>query len=93
MSNSVSAFGKVDFMTVIPVHKETKAILERISQERGISLEEAMRRAVEMYWYKEMLEAANAAYAKMREDSSVSKEFDEETKASDFTLLDGLKNM
>jgi hypothetical protein len=39
---------------------------------------------------KLLLESANVAYAKMREDSSASIEFDEETLEWDATLLDGL---
>jgi hypothetical protein len=50
----------------IPVTRETKKMLESISQQKGISLEEAMRQAVELYRRKERLEVANAAYAKMR---------------------------
>jgi hypothetical protein len=46
-----------------------------------------------MYRRKEMIEVANAAYTKLREDSSASKEFDEETAVWDFTLLDDLKNL
>jgi hypothetical protein len=40
-----------------------------------------------------LLEAANAAYAKLREDPIASKGFDEETLEWDATLLDGLKDM
>jgi hypothetical protein len=38
-----------------------------------------------------LLEAANAAYAKMREDPIASKAFDEETLEWDVTLFDGLE--
>ena len=64
----------------MPVISVTKETLECISQEKGISLEEAMRQAVEMYRRKLLLEAANAAYAKLRMNPESSREFDDETK-------------
>jgi hypothetical protein len=39
------------------------------------------------------LEAANAAYAKMRENPIASKAFDEETLEWDLMLLDGLQHL
>jgi hypothetical protein len=51
------------------------------------------KNALEMERRKLLLESANAAYAKIREDPIASREFDEETTSWDFTLLDGLKNI
>jgi hypothetical protein len=78
-------------MPVVPINEETKAVLERISQEKGISLEEATKQAVEMYWCRERLEAANVAYAKLRMNPESSRGFDDETKLWDGTLADGLE--
>jgi hypothetical protein len=46
--------------------------------------------ALEIERRRLLLEAANTAYAKMREDPIASKEFDDETKLWDGTLADGL---
>lgn len=75
----------------IPITRETKNMLECILQEKGISLEEAMRQAVEVYQCREMLEAANTAYAKLRANPEASRAFDDETKLWDGTLADGLE--
>lgn len=52
-----------------------------------------MRKAGEVCWHKEVLETANAAYAKMREDPIAAKKIDEEMLEWDVNLLDGLKNV
>jgi hypothetical protein len=51
-----------------------------------------IRAARELERRRLLLEAANAAYAKLRSDPKASKEFDDETRLWDETLLDGLEN-
>jgi predicted DNA-binding protein len=76
--------------TTIRVSTETRDTLNQLAKRKGISLQNAVREAVETYRRQQLLEAANAAYAKLRANPKASKDFDDETKLWDVTLADGL---
>ncbi|MGL4610693.1 MAG: toxin-antitoxin system protein [Trueperaceae bacterium] len=76
--------------TTIRVSTETRNTLNSLAKKKGISVQDAAREAVETYRRQQLLEVANAAYAKLRSNPKDAKAFDDETKLWDATLADGL---
>ncbi len=79
--------------TTIRVNQETRNTISQLAKKRGISMQEAVHEAVEVYRRQQLLEVANTAYAKMRADPKASKDFDDETRLWDATLADGLDEL
>ena len=76
--------------TTIRVSRETHATLRRLAAERGESIQSTIDRVVEEYRRRQILEATNAAYARLREDPEEWAEIQRERAEWDGTLLDGL---
>lgn len=77
----------------VRIPRASKSTLEELSQGWGFSQGHVISVLVERARRQMILEAANLAYAKMREDPELSKKFDEEVAVWDITLGDGLEGM
>lgn len=76
---------------VVRVPDSTKSAIKEIAQKTGTTQANVVSEAVSELRRKMILEAGNEAYARLRADAKASKEFDEEIKAWDATLTDGLE--
>ncbi len=74
----------------VPIAEATRARLQELAHWMGVSLEEALDRAVREYHDRQFWEAVNAGYAALRADPSAWAEVEAERKAWDGTLMDGL---
>jgi hypothetical protein len=79
--------------TTIRVSRKTRAILQEMSQESGLSMIQLIEAAVQAYQDRQFLEAVNAAYAALREDPKAWAELLEERAEWDVTLQDGLEGL
>lgn len=78
--------------TTIRVPTEVHSELQRISKEKGISIQEATTQAVETYRRQQLLDAANAAYEILRRDPEASKAYDNDPLDWDNTLSDDIED-
>jgi predicted DNA-binding protein len=76
--------------TSIRVRNETRDLLRRLAEKRGISIGELVDRLARGAEVEDFYQQANEAYAALRADPEASAEFDREVAAWDVTLADGL---
>jgi predicted transcriptional regulator len=76
--------------TTIRISMGTRDILHELADELGLSMQEIAERAIERYYRQQVLEAANKAYAAVRDDPNSWEEWQAEQAAWDDTLADGL---
>src|SRR3954447_17455673 len=74
----------------IPISEITLARLRELSRWAGISVGEALDRAIKGEYERTFWEAVNAGYAALRADPQAWAEVEGERKLWDATLLDGL---
>jgi hypothetical protein len=77
--------------TTIRVNEKTHTMLRELAQERGMPIQDITEKAVEMFRRHALLEATNAAYARLQANPEARKELEEELGAWDETLADGLE--
>lgn len=76
--------------TTVRISERAHHKLKEIASEDGVSLTEALNKAVETLRRQRFYDRANEAYARLREDEEAWKESQEEREAWDNTLTDGL---
>jgi hypothetical protein len=74
----------------IPIAEITLARLRELARWAGISVEEALDRAIKAQYDRTFWEAVHAGYAALRADPEVWAEVEAERKLWDNTLMDGL---
>src|SRR5207249_1166950 len=74
----------------IPISEITLARLQELARWFGLSLDEALDRAIKDQYDRKFWEATNAAYAALRADPSAWAEIVEERRSLEGTLMDGL---
>jgi len=77
--------------STVRIDSATHKMLQSLSAQTGLKMQEILGEAVELYRRKLLLDKANAAFAALKADSEAWKEEQEERAAWDVTLLDGLK--
>ncbi len=77
--------------TTIPISDTTLARLRELARWGGISLDEALDRAVKEQCDRQFWEATNAGYAALRADPVAWAEVEEERRSMEGTLMDGLE--
>jgi hypothetical protein len=75
--------------TTIRVSEKTREILRELARAQGAPIQEVTERAVEMYRRQALLEATNAAYARLQTDAR--SDLEQELGEWDATLADGLE--
>jgi predicted transcriptional regulator len=78
-------------MTTIEVSENTRAKLRELALATGDSEDEVAEKAIELYRRRYLLDATNAAYAALRNDSEARRELEAERLEWDGTLSDGLE--
>mgnify|MGYP000682545756 CR=1 FL=1 len=77
--------------TTIRISLETRNKLGELSSMAGISMQEVVDRAIELYRRQQLLAAVNHAYTALRVDSVAWSELEAERSDWDATLADGLE--
>jgi hypothetical protein len=72
------------------MRSDTRAILRQLAREANEPMQETLAKAVEAYRRLRLLEATNAAYARLRRDASTWAEIEHEWTLWESTLADGL---
>ena len=78
--------------STVRIGPETHALLKRTAEEEGISMQDALRIAVESYRRQRILADTNRAYASIREKQEEYSGVQEVIHSMDGTLLDGLED-
>jgi predicted transcriptional regulator len=76
--------------TTIRVSTKTQQTLRQLAAQAGLPMQAVVDRAIELYRRTQILNAANAAYAALRDQPAVLQEMMDERAAWDATLADGL---
>jgi predicted transcriptional regulator len=76
--------------TTIRVSTETHEKLNQLAEANGISMQNVLDQALEVYRRQQLLEQANAAYAQLRADPVAWAAVEQEREEWDATLGDGL---
>jgi predicted DNA-binding protein len=76
--------------TTIRVSLETRELINQLSQSAGLSMQEVVAEALDIYRRQQVLREANAGYARVREQKALLEELHAEEKEWDQTLADGL---
>lgn len=79
--------------TTIRVPTKTKETLHILACTAGLSMQQVLDQALEVYRRQQLLEATNAAYAALRLNAKAWHEFEEERRDWDATLADGLERV
>ena len=80
--------------TTVRVDSRTHATLAALAAETGQSMQTIMAEAVEAYFRRHFVEAANAEYAALQRDNPAAwAELEAETRLWDGTLADGLADL
>ncbi len=79
--------------TTIRVSTETRTTLNELAHMAGVSMQEIIERAIEMYRRQQMLTAINVAYAALRTDAVAWDGLETEQADWDATLADGLEHV
>jgi hypothetical protein len=74
----------------IPISETTLARLQELARWAGLSLNEALERAINEHYNRQFWDAVNAGYAALRADPTTWAEVEAERKLWDSTLMDGL---
>jgi hypothetical protein len=75
---------------MVRINGATKAILKELSSKSGESMQDLVQKGVEALRRETLLRETNEAYARLKADPKVWKEFKKEQKAWEATLSDGL---
>ncbi len=78
--------------TLMRVREDTRETLRELASQTGEPIQEVLRKAVESYRRQLLLEATNAAYARLRADPKAWSEELREREAWEATLDDGLED-
>lgn len=78
--------------TTIRVSVETREVLHELAHSAGVSMQEIIDRALEVYKRQRILAETNAAYAVLRENKAAWNALEAERTAWDVTLADGLED-
>jgi len=78
--------------TTIRVSVETREALHELAHSDGVSMQEIIDRALEVYKRQRILAETNAAYAVLRENKAAWNALEAERTAWDVTLADGLED-
>jgi predicted transcriptional regulator len=76
--------------TTISISETTLARLQELARWAGISVNEALDRAIKEQYDRQFWQAVNAGYAALRADPTAWEEVEAERQLWDATLLDGL---
>jgi hypothetical protein len=76
--------------TTIRVSIQTRNLLHSLASSAGVSMQQVIDRALEIYRRQELLRNANMAYACLREQEEQWVEFQTELRDWDTALADGL---
>jgi predicted transcriptional regulator len=77
--------------TMIRVRGDIHALLQRLAEEDGISMQDVLGRALEEYRRARLFELADAAYEALRADPEAWQQELEERAGWDVTLMDGIE--
>jgi hypothetical protein len=77
--------------TTIRVAETTRRRLHALARQDGLSMQEVIEAALELYRRKRIFEQANAAYAELHANTAASAEWERELSEWDATLADGLE--
>jgi hypothetical protein len=78
--------------TTVRVRSDTRATLRQLAREANEPMQETLAKAVEAYRRLRLLEATNAAYARLHRDPSAWAEVEDERRLWESTLGDGLES-
>lgn len=81
----------MDATTTIRVSVRTRDELYALARQAGVSMQQALEQAIEVYRRQRLLAEANAGYAMLRANPAAWREVLEERAAWDATLADGLR--
>ena len=76
--------------TTVRIREETREILAELAQEMGQPMQEVLAKALESYRRQRLIAQVNAAYAALHEDPEAYRAEQEERRAWEATLADGL---
>ncbi len=79
--------------TTIRVSVKTRNMLNELAQAIGLPMQKVAEQAIEQYRREYFLNAANIAYAKLREDEPAWQTYQEEIQEWDVSLSDGLEGL
>lgn len=79
--------------TTIRVYRKTQEILHELAHGSGLSIQEVVEQALEMYRRQQFFDALDAAYAALRADPAAWQEAQAELAEWDVTLNDGLEGL
>lgn len=79
--------------TTIRVSTKTRDTLHALARTAGLSMQQVLEQALEVYRRQQLLEATNAAYEALRRDPASWHEFEQERRDWDATLADGLEQV
>jgi len=79
--------------TTIRVSDKTHACLHELAREVGVSMQDVVEQAIELYRRKVLFAQANAAYAALLSDPAAAEDWEQEFAAWDTTLQDGLEDV
>ena len=77
--------------TTVRIDDHSKALLKELAAAQKKTQQEILAEAIDKAWRQQILDAGNAAYARLREDKEAWDDYQNEIKAWDCTLLDGLE--
>lgn len=78
--------------TTIRVSTEIRDTLHEMAQNSGLSMQQLLERALEVYRRQRLLQEANAAYEALSADPDAWRDFQQELIDWDATLADGLES-
>jgi len=78
--------------TTIRVYRKTQETLRELAHGSGLSIQEVVEQALEMYRRQQFFDALDAAYAALRADPVAWQEAQAELAEWDVTLNDGLED-
>ncbi|MBI2918581.1 MAG: toxin-antitoxin system protein [Chloroflexi bacterium] len=77
--------------STVRINQETLETLRKLAQEAGEPMQRVLARAVEVYRRQRILAKANAAYATLRSDPQAWQAEQDERRAWEATLQDGIE--
>ncbi|MGB0384044.1 MAG: hypothetical protein ACPGWR_04390 [Ardenticatenaceae bacterium] len=77
--------------TTIRVSTETRNTLRELAKNIGLPMQQVVEQAIEHYRRQQLLNAANAGYAKLRADEEAWQAYTDESAKWESTLNDGLE--
>jgi len=77
--------------TTVRIDDHSKELLRQIAEGLRQTQQEILAREIEKAWRKWLLDGINADFARLREDKESWEDYQNEMKAWDCTLMDGLE--